>query len=91
MLTFNPHRSAAGNFLTSQEATYDGNHKAHRHHDQVELPAACVDDLAAEHRALMLNPKTLTSERGRAVHQSPSDVLLADPSLLDCWLGVAAH
>jgi ABC-type branched-subunit amino acid transport system ATPase component len=30
-------------------------------------------------------------ERGRVAYQGPSERLIADPALLDRWLGVAAH
>ena len=43
------------------------------------------------HQILPITQQALVLERGRIVHQSPSDVLAADPSLLDRWLGVAAH
>ena len=40
---------------------------------------------------LPITRNALVLERGRVVHQGPSDVLAADPSMLDRWLGVAAH
>ena len=43
------------------------------------------------HQILPITQQALVLERGRIVHQGPSDVLAADPSLLDRWLGVAAH
>ena len=43
------------------------------------------------HQILPFTKQALVLERGRVVHQGPSDVLAADPSLLDRWLGVAAH
>ncbi len=43
------------------------------------------------HQILPITQQALVLERGRVVHQGPSDVLEADPSLLDRWLGVAAQ
>ena len=43
------------------------------------------------HQILPITKQALVLERGHVVHQGPSDVLAADPSLLDRWLGVAAH
>jgi branched-chain amino acid transport system ATP-binding protein len=43
------------------------------------------------HQILPITEQALVLERGRIVHQGPSDVLAADPRLLDRWLGVAAH
>ena len=43
------------------------------------------------HQILPITKQALVLERGRSVHLGPSDVLAADPSLLDRWLGVAAH
>ena len=43
------------------------------------------------HQILPITQQALVLERGHVVHQGPSDVLAADPSLLDRWLGVAAH
>ncbi len=40
---------------------------------------------------LPITRQALVLERGRVVHQGPSDVLAANPSMLDRWLGVAAH
>jgi branched-chain amino acid transport system ATP-binding protein len=40
---------------------------------------------------LPITQKALVLERGRIVHHGPSDVLAAEPSLLDRWLGVASH
>jgi branched-chain amino acid transport system ATP-binding protein len=43
------------------------------------------------HQILPITRQALVLERGRVVHHGPSDVLAADPHLLDRWLGVAAH
>jgi branched-chain amino acid transport system ATP-binding protein len=43
------------------------------------------------HQILPITQQALVLERGHVVHQGASDVLAADPSLLDRWLGVAAH
>jgi branched-chain amino acid transport system ATP-binding protein len=43
------------------------------------------------HQILAITRDALVLERGRVVHQGPSDKLAADPALLDRWLGVAAH
>jgi branched-chain amino acid transport system ATP-binding protein len=43
------------------------------------------------HQILPITRDALVLERGRVVHHGPSDVLAADPDLLDRWLGVAAH
>ena len=43
------------------------------------------------HQILPITQQALVLERGHVVHLGPSDVLAADPSLLDRWLGVAAH
>jgi branched-chain amino acid transport system ATP-binding protein len=43
------------------------------------------------HQILPITKQALVLERGHVVHQGPSDVLTADLSLLDRWLGVAAH
>jgi branched-chain amino acid transport system ATP-binding protein len=43
------------------------------------------------HQILPITEQALVLERGRIVHLGPSDVLAADPRLLDRWLGVAAH
>jgi len=43
------------------------------------------------HQILPITKQALVLERGHVVHQGPSDVLAADLSLLDRWLGVAAH
>ena len=43
------------------------------------------------HQILPITKRALVLERGHIVHQGPSDVLAADPHLLDRWLGVAAH
>jgi branched-chain amino acid transport system ATP-binding protein len=43
------------------------------------------------HQILSITKQALVLERGRVVHQGPSDVLEAGPGLLDRWLGVAAH
>jgi len=43
------------------------------------------------HQILPITRDALVLERGRVVHLGPSDVLAADPGLLDRWLGVASH
>jgi branched-chain amino acid transport system ATP-binding protein len=43
------------------------------------------------HQILPITKQALVLERGHVVHQGPSDVLAADLSLLDRWLGVASH
>jgi len=43
------------------------------------------------HQILPLTRQALVLERGKGVYQGPSDTLLKDPTLLDRWLGVAAH
>ena len=43
------------------------------------------------HQILAITREALVLERGRIVHRGPSDALAADPSVLDRWLGVAAH
>ena len=43
------------------------------------------------HQILPITQETLVLERGRIVHHGHSDVLAADPSVLDRWLGVASH
>ena len=43
------------------------------------------------HQILPITEHALVLERGHVVHQGPTDVLAADLSLLDRWLGVAAH
>ena len=43
------------------------------------------------HQILPITEQALVLERGHVVHQGPTDVLAADLSLLDRWLGVAAH
>ena len=43
------------------------------------------------HQILPITQHALILERGHVAHLGPSDVLAADPSLLDRWLGVAAH
>ena len=40
---------------------------------------------------LPLTQQAIVLERGRVVYQGASEVLAADPDLLDRWLGVAAH
>ncbi len=40
--------------------------------------------------ALDFSPRTLVMDRGRIVHDGPSDALQADPALLDSLIGVAA-
>jgi branched-chain amino acid transport system ATP-binding protein len=43
------------------------------------------------HQILPITQQALVLERGHVVHLGASEVLAADPSLLDRWLGVAAH
>ena len=43
------------------------------------------------HQILPITEQALVLERGHVVHQGPTDVLAADLSLLDRWLGVATH
>ena len=43
------------------------------------------------HQILPITQNAIVLERGRVVHQGPSDMLMDDPTLLDRWLGVAAH
>ena len=43
------------------------------------------------HQILPITRHAVVLERGRIVHRGPSDALAADPSVLDRWLGVAAH
>ncbi len=43
------------------------------------------------HQILPITRDALVLERGRVVHRGASDVLAADPAVLDRWLGVAAH
>ena len=43
------------------------------------------------HQILPITRNAVVLERGRIVHQAPSETLAADPQLLDRWLGVAAH
>jgi branched-chain amino acid transport system ATP-binding protein len=43
------------------------------------------------HQILPITQHALVLERGRVVHQGRSEVLAADPDLLNRWLGVAAH
>jgi branched-chain amino acid transport system ATP-binding protein len=43
------------------------------------------------HQILPITREALVLERGRIVHRGPSDALAADPTVLDRWLGVAAH
>ena len=40
---------------------------------------------------LPITGQAIILERGRMVHQSASETLIADPALLDRWLGVASH
>jgi branched-chain amino acid transport system ATP-binding protein len=50
--------------------------------------------ILVEQHARQILPLTryaLVLERGKAVFQGESDTLLRDASLLDPWLGVAAH
>jgi branched-chain amino acid transport system ATP-binding protein len=43
------------------------------------------------HQILPLTQEAVVLERGRVVHRGPSDVLAADPSVLNRWLGVTAQ
>lgn len=43
------------------------------------------------HQILRITEKAIVLERGRCVHQGPSQQLLDQPEMLDRWLGVAAH
>jgi branched-chain amino acid transport system ATP-binding protein len=43
------------------------------------------------HQILPITRRALVLERGRVVHQGDSDALAADPTILERWLGVAAH
>ena len=43
------------------------------------------------HRILPITREAIVLERGRIVHRSASDALMADPGVLERWLGVAAH
>ncbi len=43
------------------------------------------------HQILPITREALVLERGRVVHRGPSDVLAANPEMLDRWLGVAAR
>lgn len=43
------------------------------------------------HQILPITQHALVLERGRVVHAGPSDALVADPAVLERWLGVAAH
>ena len=43
------------------------------------------------HQILPITRHAVVLERGRIVHRGPSEALAADPSVLDRWLGVAAH
>jgi branched-chain amino acid transport system ATP-binding protein len=43
------------------------------------------------HQILPITRDAIVLERGRIVHQGPSEVLAADPAVLDRWLGVASH
>ena len=43
------------------------------------------------HQILPITRDAVILERGRVVHHGASEVLAADPTLLDRWLGVAAH
>lgn len=43
------------------------------------------------HQMLPITQHALVLERGHVVRQGPGDVLAANPSLLDRWLGVASH
>jgi branched-chain amino acid transport system ATP-binding protein len=40
---------------------------------------------------LPITQDAVVLERGRVVHHGRSEVLAADPELLNRWLGVAAH
>ncbi|MDE2615091.1 MAG: ABC transporter ATP-binding protein, partial [Burkholderiales bacterium] len=43
------------------------------------------------HQILPLTQQALVLERGRVVHQGASAELIAQPALLERWLGVATH
>lgn len=43
------------------------------------------------HQILPVTQQAIVLERGRIVHRGESEALAADPSVLDRWLGVAAH
>ena len=43
------------------------------------------------HQILPVTQHAIVLERGHIVHRGASDALAADPSVLDRWLGVAAH
>ena len=43
------------------------------------------------HQILPITREAMVLERGRIVHHGASDALLADPSVLDRFLGIAAH
>jgi branched-chain amino acid transport system ATP-binding protein len=43
------------------------------------------------HQILPITQDAIVLERGRAVHHGRSDELMENPTLLDRWLGVAAH
>ena len=43
------------------------------------------------HRILPITREAIVLERGRIVHRGASDALMADPAVLERWLGVAAH
>ena len=43
------------------------------------------------HQILTITQDALVLERGREVYRGASDRLLADPAMLERWLGVAAH
>jgi branched-chain amino acid transport system ATP-binding protein len=43
------------------------------------------------HQILPIAQNAIVLERGRVVHQGPSEELMERPDLLDRWLGVASH
>ncbi len=43
------------------------------------------------HQILPITQQAIILERGRIVHRGASSALVADPGVLDHWLGVAAH
>ena len=43
------------------------------------------------HQILPITRNAVVLERGHIVHRGPSNALAAEPSVLDRWLGVAAH
>jgi len=43
------------------------------------------------HQILSVTQQAIVLERGRIVHRGTSDALVADPAVLDRWLGVAPH